>query len=174
MNHNKLTSGDRSCSIFGKYHVETNIRPNSFKSPNYFLALHVPLWNRHNERRLLRFGFDVLKSWENFKMQVKNKATVDAPWVCYIHTHYHLIAIGVSVHQWNYRCSGLLYLSAWAATLLASTYRALPTSLKMLSERQFRASRFFYVRIPILDKHLRLSESLTVDRKRWYYEYKVF
>ena len=46
-------------------------------------------------------------------MQVKNKATVDAPWVCYIHTHYHLIAIGVSVHQWNYRCSGLLYLSAW-------------------------------------------------------------
>ena len=46
-------------------------------------------------------------------MFVRNKATVDAPWVCYIHTHYHLIAIGVSVHQWNYRCSGLLYLSAW-------------------------------------------------------------
>ena len=38
-------------------------------------------------------------------MQVKNKATVDAPWVCYIHTRYALIAIGVSVHQWNYRCS---------------------------------------------------------------------
>ena len=35
-------------------------------------------------------------------MQVKNKATVDAPWVCYIHTYYTLIAIGVSVHQWNY------------------------------------------------------------------------
>ena len=46
-------------------------------------------------------------------MQVKNKATVDAPWVCYIHTYYTLIAIGVSVHQWNYQCSGLLYLSAW-------------------------------------------------------------
>ena len=42
-------------------------------------------------------------------MQVKNKATVDAPWVCYIHTRYALIAIGVSVHQWNYRSSGLLY-----------------------------------------------------------------
>ena len=40
-----------------------------------------------------------------FSMQVKNKATVDAPWVCYIHTRYALIAIGVSVHQWNYRCS---------------------------------------------------------------------
>ena len=24
-----------------------------------------------------------------------------------------LIAIGVSVHQWNYRYSGLLYISAW-------------------------------------------------------------
>ena len=33
-----------------------------FIYPNYFLVLHVPLWNRHNERRLLRFGFDVLKS----------------------------------------------------------------------------------------------------------------
>ena len=42
-------------------------------------------------------------------MQVRNKATVDAPWVCYIHAHYLLIAIGVSVHQWNYRYSGLLY-----------------------------------------------------------------
>ena len=58
-------------------------------------------------------------------MQVRNKATVDAPWVCYIHAHYHLIAIGVSVHQWNYRCSGLLYLSAWASTLLASTCKAI-------------------------------------------------
>lgn len=46
-------------------------------------------------------------------MQVRNKATVDAPWVCHIHAHYALIAIGVSVHQWNYRCSGLLYISAW-------------------------------------------------------------
>ena len=46
-------------------------------------------------------------------MQVRNKATVNAPWVCYIHTLYALIAIGVSVHQWNYRFSGLLYISAW-------------------------------------------------------------
>ena len=35
---------------------------NPFIFPNYFLALHVPLWNRHNERRLLRFGFDDLKT----------------------------------------------------------------------------------------------------------------
>ena len=48
-----------------------------------------------------------------FSKQVRNKATVDAPWVCYIHTYYALIAIGVSVHQWNYRCRGLLYITAW-------------------------------------------------------------
>jgi hypothetical protein len=29
---------------------------------------------RHIERRLLRFGFDVLKSWKNFKYPVRNKA----------------------------------------------------------------------------------------------------
>ena len=29
-----------------------------FIYPNYFLVLHVPLWNRHNERRLLRFCVD--------------------------------------------------------------------------------------------------------------------
>ena len=75
----------------------------------YFLVLHVPLWNRHNERRLLRFGFDIPENLGNFQNPVRNKATVDAPWVCYIHAHYFLIAIGVSVHQWNYRCSGLLY-----------------------------------------------------------------
>ena len=28
----------------------------------YFLALLRPSWTRHIERRLLRFGFDVLKS----------------------------------------------------------------------------------------------------------------
>ena len=49
----------------------------------------------------------------NFKRVSKNKATVNAPWVCYIYTLYALIAIGVSVHQWNYRYSGLLYISAW-------------------------------------------------------------
>ena len=80
-----------------------------FIYPNYFLVLHVPLWNRHNERRLLRFGFDIPENLGNFQNPVRNKATVDAPWVCYIHTYYALIAIGVFVHQWNYRCSGLLY-----------------------------------------------------------------
>ena len=30
-----------------------------------------------------------------------------------IYTLYALIAIGVSVHQWNYRYSGLLYIPAW-------------------------------------------------------------
>ena len=59
-------------------------------------------WGRHNLRRLLRFGFDVLKSWKNF-MRVKNKAAVDAPWVCYIQTclimpvsHWCIL-----MHQWQ-------------------------------------------------------------------------
>ena len=109
MKHSTLTLGDTSVGNFAQFYVETLFCPNPFKSPNYFLALHVPLWNRHNERRLLRFGFDIPENLGNFQNPVRNKATVDAPWVCYIHTHYHLIAIGVSVHQWNYRCSGLLY-----------------------------------------------------------------
>ena len=110
-----------------------------------------------------------------FSMQVRNKATVDAPWVCYIHTHYYLIAIGVSVHQWNYRCSGLLYrIDVGLRRCSLRLAGPFPRSLRLWSERQFRASRFFYVRISIHDKHLRLSESLTVNRKRWYYEYKVF
>jgi hypothetical protein len=44
------------------------------------------MWGRHIERRLLRFGFDTLKSWKNFKYPVKDKAAVDAPWVCYMQT----------------------------------------------------------------------------------------
>lgn len=39
---------------------------------------------RHNERRLLRFGFDSLKSG-SFKMNVKKQSNVNAPKVCYIH-----------------------------------------------------------------------------------------
>ena len=113
MKHSTLTLGDTSVGNFTQFYVETLFCPNPFKSPNYFLALHVPLWNRHNERRLLRFGFDIPENLGNFQNPVRNKATVDAPWVCYIHTYYALIAIGVFVHQWNYRCSGLLYLSAW-------------------------------------------------------------
>ena len=89
--------------------IKAYFQENPFFFALYFLVLHVPLWNRHNERRLLRFGFDIPENLGNFQLQVKNKATVDAPWVCYIHVHYLLIAIGVYVHQWNYRCSGLLY-----------------------------------------------------------------
>lgn len=39
---------------------------------------------RHNERRLLRFGFDSLKSG-SFKMNVKKQSNVNAPKVCYLH-----------------------------------------------------------------------------------------
>ena len=42
--------------------TNSHFQENPFIFPNYFLALHVPLWNRHIERRLLRFGFDILKS----------------------------------------------------------------------------------------------------------------
>ena len=40
---------------------------------------------RHNKRRLLRFGFDSLKSG-SFKKNVKKQSNVNAPKVCYIHT----------------------------------------------------------------------------------------
>ena len=44
-----------------------------FIYPNYFLVLHVPLWNRHNERRLLRFGFDIPENLGNFQEDVSQK-----------------------------------------------------------------------------------------------------
>ena len=47
MKHSTLTLGDTSVGNFAQFYVETLFCPNPFKSPNYFLALHVPLWNRH-------------------------------------------------------------------------------------------------------------------------------
>ena len=47
MKHSTLTLGDTSVRNFAQFYVETLFCPNPFKSPNYFLALHVPLWNRH-------------------------------------------------------------------------------------------------------------------------------
>ena len=58
---------------------------------------------------------------------VKNKATVDAPWVCYIHTPpLCLLAIGVSFctnGNIGIYC-GVLYIniSAWGSALLVSTF----------------------------------------------------
>ena len=62
MKHKLISLGDRSVWNFDDFLVEAHFLVIAFIFPNYFLALHVPLWNRHNERRLLRFGFDVLKS----------------------------------------------------------------------------------------------------------------
>ena len=73
MKHSTLTLGDTSVGNFAQFYVETLFCPNPFKSPNYFLALHVPLWNRHNERRLLRFGFDIPENLGNFQEDVSQK-----------------------------------------------------------------------------------------------------
>ena len=62
MKHKLLSTGDRSVCDFDDFLVEAHFLVIAFIFPNYFLALHVPLWNRHNERRLLRFGFDDLKT----------------------------------------------------------------------------------------------------------------
>ena len=87
-------------------------------------------------------------------MQVRNKATVDAPWVCYIHAHYLLIAIGVSVHQWNYRCSGLLYLSAWGFDVVRfdlQGYSQEPQNVKRAIVQGLHA--FFMSQSEYMDKH---------------------
>ena len=140
--------------------MKTLFRPNPFKSPNYFLALHVPLWNRYNKRRLLRFGFDIPENLGNFQLQVKNKATVDAPWVCYIHTHYHLIAIGVSVHQWNYRCSGLLYLSAWGFDVARFDLQGNSQEPQIVERAIVQGLHaFFMSQSEYMDKHWRLLKS---------------
>ena len=54
---------------------------------------------RHNKRRLLRFGFDVLKL-RNFQIVCQKQSNVDVPWVCYIHASlavqplvYHLASV---------------------------------------------------------------------------------
>ena len=38
-----------------------------------------------NKRRLLRFGFDVMKSWENFNSVCQKQSNGECPVVCYIH-----------------------------------------------------------------------------------------
>ena len=38
-----------------------------------------------NKRRLLRFGFDNLKSWENFNSVCQKQSNGECPVVCYIH-----------------------------------------------------------------------------------------
>ena len=37
------------------------------------------------KRRLLRFGFDVMKSWENFNSVCQKQSNGECPVVCYIH-----------------------------------------------------------------------------------------
>ena len=100
---------------------------------------------RHIKRRLLRFGFDVLKSWENFKLSVKNKATwmprgcvIYIPQIPYSHwcIPTPLATIGIE-DLFTYRRG--------AYALLVSTDRAILRSLRTWSERQCRASRFFCV-----------------------------
>ena len=69
---------------------------------------------RHIERRLLRFGFDVLKLSTINRIVVKKQSNVNVPWVCYIHASFYRIAIGVSVSIGNYWYRGrIIYISAW-------------------------------------------------------------
>ena len=78
-----------------------------------------------------------------FQMSVKNKAAVNAPWVCsiqpllYLGFHYdHSVFLIQSDAKGCH-----IYISAWGSALLVSTDRAIPTSLRVWSERQCRASR---------------------------------
>ena len=83
---------------------------------------------------------------EKISKFVKNKATVNAPWLWYTQpslcqghwcTRTPMATLGTA---------GLLvYIQRGALTLLASTNRAILRSLRVWSEQQYRASRFFYV-----------------------------
>ena len=68
---------------------------------------------RHNKRRLLRFGFGILKSWENFNRGQK-QSNVDVPWVCYSMPYF---ALQVLVYPYTKEYVGIVmvyvYISAW-------------------------------------------------------------
>ncbi|MEE1097455.1 MAG: hypothetical protein U0K83_03895 [Bacteroidales bacterium] len=77
------------------------------------------------KRRLLRFGFDVLKL-RNFQIPVKNKSNVNAPWVLYISTHYASLPLAYSYAYGNIRHSlGVYTYRRGALTLFVSTGRAM-------------------------------------------------
>ena len=110
-----------------------------------------------------------------FSMQVKNKATVDAPWVCYIHTRYALIAIGVSVHQWNYRCSRcVIHIGVGLRRCSLRLTGQFPGASERGASIVQGFTLFLCPNLNTFESHLRLSESLTVCRNRGTYEYKVF
>ena len=60
---------------------------------------------RHIKGVYWRFGFDSSEFSQNSKMSVQNKATMNAPWVCYIHaitmpcSHWctHALTIGMAM-----------------------------------------------------------------------------
>ena len=106
---------------------------------------------RHNERRLLRFGFDDLKTQEIFNTSQKQSNGRCPVGVLYTYP-LCLIAIGVSVHQWNYRSSGLLYISAWGFDVARFDLQGNPRASDRGAGNSSGASRFFYVFIRILLK----------------------
>ena len=55
-------------------------------------VLMVDGWDTYIGKAFIeRFGFDILKSWKNFKNPVKDKATMNVPWVCFIQPSVYLL-----------------------------------------------------------------------------------
>ena len=97
-------------------------------------------------RRLLRFGFDGQKSWKNFKLSVKNKAAVNAPQVCYIHTPKYLYSHWcIHTPTANIGIGGLLYMPAWGFCVARFDRQGIFQEPLTVKRAQCRASRFFCV-----------------------------
>ncbi len=122
-----------------------------------FLASYLKrmVGTRHIERRLLRFGFDGLRTSQLQITVCQDKAAVNVPWVCYIHTLYALWPLVYLCTNGNFWYSWLFVHIAWAFSRCStSTNRGNAKAFKPWSERQCRASRFFYVFIQMINKRL--------------------
>ena len=81
--------------------------------------------NRHIERRLLRFGFDVLKSGSFIYVHQKQSSGECPVGVLYTSLSYAEWPM-VSLHRWNFWHSEVLHIMRGASALLVSMDRALP------------------------------------------------
>lgn len=69
---------------------------------------------RHIERRLLRFGFDVLKSWKNFKILSETRQRECPVDVLYTCLNYAVQPVECPYAIcWVAVYAGVLYISAW-------------------------------------------------------------
>ena len=80
----------------------------------------------HTKRRLLRFGFDGLRTSQLQKTVSQKQSNVNAPGMCLYAVLLMLCSHRCILTPWNYVESIVsIYISAWGYALLVSTYRAM-------------------------------------------------